>query len=122
MQDSLNKNEIIEKIARRIKCTTCGRRYKSYDFSVLEERDNLAVIKMVCRECHKQSIIFAVVQHRKVRPVYSELEPTEWQRFRSFPRLSADDVITMHRQMQAYDGDFGDVLEDALPPEACAEP
>ncbi len=117
MQEPLNKNEIIDKIARRLQCTTCGRRYKAYDFSMIEERENLAVMRLICRECHKQSVVLAVVQHRKVRPVLSELEPDEWQRVHALPRLASDDVIRMHREMDAYQGDFTDVLEDPLPPE-----
>ncbi len=122
MQDSLNKNEIIEKIARRIKCTVCGRRYKPYDFTVLEERENMAVIKIICRECRRQSIVLAVVERRKVRSVFTELEPGEWQRFRTLPPIRHDDVITMHRRLEEYSGDFGDVMEDYLPPEAFREP
>jgi hypothetical protein len=117
MQETPNKNEMIEKIARRIKCTTCGRRYRPYDFTVLEDRGHLAVMRIVCRECHKQSVVVALVQRHKVRSVFTELEPQEWQRFRSTQPLSRDDVITMHRQMTEYDGDFTDVLEDFLPPE-----
>ncbi len=117
MQEPLNKNEIIEKIARRLKCSTCGRHYKPYDFQVIEEHDHLAVMKIMCRDCRKQSVVLAVVQRRKVRPIYSELEPDEWQRFRTLRPLSHDDVINMHRIMAQYEGDFGDVLEDPLPPE-----
>ncbi len=117
MQEPLNKNEIIEKIARRLQCSTCGRRYKAYDFSIIEERENIAVMRLVCRECHKKSVVLAVVQHRKVRPVLSELEPDEWLRFHKLPPLGSDDVILMHRQMAEYNGDLGEVLEEPLPPE-----
>ncbi len=121
MQDSLNKDEIIEKIARRLRCSACGRRYKPYDFTVMQEREDVAVMKIVCRECHKQSVVFAVIQHRRVRPVYSELEPDEWERFRDQQPLTCDDIINFHRAMLEYDGDFGDILEDPLPPEALEE-
>ncbi len=117
MQEPLNKNEIIEKIARRLKCSTCGRRYRPYDFQVMEERENLAVMRITCRDCRKQSVVLAVVQRRKVRSVVSELEPDEWQRFRNTKPLTRDHVINFHRLMQAYDGDFTDILEDPLPSE-----
>ncbi len=115
MQEPLNKNEIIEKIARRLKCSTCGRHYKPYDFHVLEERDHLAVMKIICRNCRKQSVVLAVIQRRRVRPVYSEMEPDEWQRFRNLQPLTYDAVIDMHREMKQYEGDFSEVLEDPLP-------
>jgi hypothetical protein len=117
MAEHLNKNEIIEKIARRLKCSTCGRRYRPYDFQVMEERENLAVMRLTCRDCRKQSVVLAVVQRRQVRSIWSELEPDEWQRYRDLPPLTRDEVINFHRIMQAYDGDFTDVLEDPLPPE-----
>ncbi len=117
MQEPLNKNEIIEKISRRLKCVRCGRRYRPYDFQLMEERENFAVLRIVCRDCHKQSLVLALVQHRKLRSVVSELEPDEWQRFRKCKPLTRDEVVSFHRMMQAYDGDFTDVLEDPLPRE-----
>ncbi len=117
MQEPLNKNEIIEKIARQVKCTACGRRHRPNDFDVLEETETMAVMRITCRECRKESIIMAVVQRRRVRPVYTELDPEEWERFRDAPPLTPDDVINIHRAMKEYVGDLTDVLEDPLPPE-----
>jgi ribosomal protein S27E len=118
MQEPLDKNEIIEKIAKRLKCSTCGRRYRPFDFHIVEDRGNIAVMKIVCPECRKQSIVFAIVHRKRVHPVFTELEPDEWSRFRRLPPVDRDDVVEIHREMQHYDGDFGDVLEDPLPPEA----
>jgi ribosomal protein S27E len=121
MQQPLNKNEIIEKIAKRLKCSTCGRRYRPYDFTVMEEGEAFAVMKIVCRECRKQSVVFAIVQRKKVQPVFSELEPEEWNRFRHLPVVNRDDVVDIHRKMRQHAGDLSDVLEDPLPPEASEE-
>lgn len=118
MAERPDKNDIIEKIARRLNCSSCGRRYRPYDFHLIEDRGNIAVMKIVCPECRKQSVVFAVVQRKRVHPVYSELEPDEWNRFRRLPPLNQDDVVDIHREMQDYGGDFGDVLEEPLPPEA----
>ena len=117
MQEPPDKNEIIEKIARRLKCSSCGRRYRPYDFQIVEDRGNVAVMKIVCPECRKQSIVLAIVQRKRVHPVFTELEPDEWSRFRRLPPVDRDDVVDIHREMQMYSGDFGDVLEDPLPPE-----
>lgn len=121
MSEPPNKNEIIEKIARRLKCSTCGRRYRPYDFWVMEQRGNVAVMKIVCRECRKQSVVFAIVQSKKVHPVLSELEPDEWNRYRNLPQVDRDDVVDIHREMQQYTGDLSDVLEDPLPPDSSEE-
>ena len=109
-------DELIEKIARRLKCTTCDRRYRTRDFELLDQKENVAVMCVECRFCHKQSVILAVVQRRRVQPLYSELEPQEWSWYNQLPPVSVDDVIEIHRRMQAYEGDFTDVLEDPLPP------
>lgn len=116
MPEPLDKNDIIEKIARRLRCSSCGRRYRPGDFHVIEERGTVAVMKIVCPECRKQSIVFAVVQRKRVHPVFTELEPDEWSRFRRFAPVDRDDVVDFHRQIQNYAGDFSDVLEDPLPP------
>lgn len=118
MPEPLDKNELIEKISRRLRCSSCGRRYRALDFQVIEERASLAVMKIVCPECRKQSIVFAIVQRKRVRPVFTELDPDEWSRFRRLPPLNPDDVVDFHREMQRYTGDLSDVLEDPLPPEA----
>ena len=118
MHDTPDKDEIIEKIAKRLSCSSCGRRYRPFDFHILEERENLAVMKIRCPECRKQSIVLAIVQRKKVHPVFSELEPDEWQRSRVLPPVDRDDVVNIHREMQRYAGDLSDVLEDPLPPES----
>jgi hypothetical protein len=118
MQEPLDKNEIIEKIAKRLRCSNCDRRYRPYDFHIIEDRGNIAVMKIICPECRKQSIVFAIVQRKRVHPVLTELEPEEWSRFRRLPPVNRDDVVNIHREMQLYGGDFGDVLEDPLPPES----
>lgn len=117
MPEPLDKDEIIDKIARRLKCSSCGRRYRPLDFHFVEERGNTAVMKIVCPECQKQSIVFAIVQRKRVHPVYTELDPEEWSRFRLLLPVDRDDVVNIHRQMQLYSGDLSDVLEDPLPPE-----
>jgi hypothetical protein len=112
------KNELIEKIAARLRCSSCGRRYRPYDFEILEEREKLSVLRVVCRECHKHSLVLAVIRRQTVQPVFSELEPAEWLEFSNASPISPDAVIEMHRQLQVYEGDFSDVLEDKLPPDA----
>lgn len=116
MPEPLDKNDIIEKIARRLRCSSCGRRYRPLDFHIVEERASLAVMKIVCPECRKQSIVFAVVQRKRVHPIFTELEPDEWSRFRRLAPVNPDDVVDIHREMQIYTGDFSDVLEEPLPP------
>jgi hypothetical protein len=121
MQEPLNKNEMIEKIARQLRCSSCGRRYRREDFRIMGEYENFAVMRIACRECHKQSVVFAIVQQRRVRPVFSDLEPEEWRYYSRQPAVSADDVLRLHREFKAYDGDFGDVLEDPFLPDAPEE-
>src|SRR5918911_257868 len=100
------QDELIEKIARRLKCSTCNRRYRPPDFALLDQKENVAVMRITCRHCSKQSVVLAIVQRRRVRSLYSELDPEEWIWYSQMPPVSADDVIDFHRRMQAYDGDF----------------
>jgi hypothetical protein len=118
MKESFNKAALIEKMAQRLHCSNCARRYRARDFAFLEERENAVVMRLDCAHCHKKSIVVALIQRRGVHPLYSELEPDEWQRYRHSPAVTRDDVIMMHRTMASYDGDFSDVLEDPLPPDS----
>ncbi len=115
MPDPL-RNQIVEKISRRLKCFPCGRRHRPYDFQFLEERENFSVLEIACRACRKRSVVFAVVRQRKLKFFASELEPDEWRRYGKLSPISRDEVIAMHCRMDEYAGDFTDVLEDPLPP------
>ena len=112
------RHELIERLAQRLKCAVCGRRFRPADFEWVEERDPLTVLAVSCRECRRVRIVLVLVQRRGPRPGYTELEPDEWQRFSRLAPLTGDDVIAMHDALQTYAGDFSDVLEDPLPPEA----
>lgn len=118
MQDLPNKNDLIARIAKKLKCSACGRTYRLCDFHLLEERDAVSVMRLVCCGCRKQSLVLAVVRRRQIHSFFSELAPDEWMYFSRAQPLDVDDVIAIHRQMQVYDGDFSEVLEDPLPPGA----
>ncbi|MEO0108148.1 MAG: hypothetical protein ABIK62_03125 [candidate division WOR-3 bacterium] len=59
----------------------------------------------------------AAVAPSAAAPVYSDLTPDEWERFKDRPPISIDDVIAFHQFISAYTGDFSEILEEPLPDE-----
>jgi hypothetical protein len=87
------------------------------DIHILGRRDQVWAMRVHCRECKAKSLLLAVVNDNGTQPVYTDLAPEEWERFKDAPAISIDDVITAHEFLGLYDGDFTDILEDPLPDE-----
>ncbi len=118
MGRAVSKTELVEKVAKRLKCIHCRRRYRVQDLAVMNQWRNIAALRLACAMCDRQRVVFAVVKTRIIRVLYSELEPEEWTHFSQSPPVTADRVIEMHEELREYDGDFGDVQEEPLPAES----
>ena len=117
MQENVITQALIRQIAARVKCTVCGHHFGTSDIRVIGHRDQVWAMQINCRECRTQALLLAMVDGRMARPIFTDLAPDEWLRFKDQPPISVDDVIAMHQHMQTYDGDFSEILEDPLPHE-----
>jgi hypothetical protein len=108
---------LIRQIVEHVTCAVCGHHYGKSDVQILGRREQVWAMKVQCRECRTKSLLLAVVNDAGTRPVYTDLAPDEWERFRESPPVSVDDVIRAHEYLQGYEGDFTDILEDPLPEE-----
>ncbi len=117
----MNQNAIpqamMRQIVARARCAVCGHHFSMSDIHVIGRRENVWAMSVKCRECRTEALLLAVMTEGKTRPIYTDMEPDEWKRFRACPPVSVDDVITFHRHMRSYNGDFSDILEDRLPEE-----
>ena len=118
MNENVNVQTLVRQIAARVKCAVCGHHFGLSDIQVLGNRDQVWAMRLNCRECRTKALLLAVIEGKSARPVYTDLAPDEWQRFKDGPAISADDVIVMHQTIQSYDGDFSEILEDPLPGES----
>lgn len=87
------------------------------DIHLLGKREQAWAFSVRCRECRNDALMLALVESGKTQPIYTDLTPSEWDRFKDKPRINEDDVIAIHRHIQAYDGDFSELLDEPLPPE-----
>ncbi len=117
MNEKVNAQVLIRQIVAHVKCTVCGHHFGASDIQILGHREQVWAMRVNCRECRTQALLLAVVEGNATRPVYTDLAPDEWQRFKDCPPISADDVIAMHRHIQSYDGDFSEILDEPLPDE-----
>lgn len=115
MSEHVSERALVRQIAAHVKCAVCGHHFALSDIQVLGNRNQVWAMRVNCRECRTQALLLAVVNGKSARPVYTDLAPDEWNRFKDRPPVSVDDVILMHQHMQAYDGDLSEILEDPLP-------
>ncbi len=109
--------ELIRQIVAHVTCAVCGHHFGISDIEVIGRREHVWAMRVGCRECRTQALLLAVVHEGATHPLYTDLVPEDWQRFKDGPSISADDVIRVHQYIQSYDGDFTDILEDPLPEE-----
>ena len=117
MPSDATAQALIKQIAARVPCAVCRHRFGARDIELIGRRENIWAMKVVCRECHTKALLFAVIQQGAAHPIYTDLAPEDWERFRDSPTISVDDVITVHDFIQGYAGDFTDILEEPLPKE-----
>jgi hypothetical protein len=87
------------------------------DIQIVGHREQVWAMRVNCRECRTEALLLAVVEEKGARPVYTDLAPTDWTRFKDGPAITVDDVIEMHKFIQTYEGDFSEILEEPLPEE-----
>lgn len=117
MKHEVSSEVLIRQIAKHVTCTTCGHHFALNDIEFVGRRENVWAMRVNCRECRTKALLFAVVNKGTARSIYSDLAPEDWDRFKDSPAISVDDVIQVHEYIQAYDGDFTDILEEPLPKE-----
>jgi hypothetical protein len=117
MSENVNVQALIRQIVARVRCAVCGHHFASSDIRVLGRREHVWAMQVNCRECRTRALLLAVIDGKSAHPIYTDLDPDEWQRFKDLPPLSLDEVIAFHQFMQAYDGDFSEILDEPLPEE-----
>ncbi len=117
----MNQNGITRSMIRQIvaqaRCSMCGHSYNVNDVRIIGKRDNAVAMSVACRECRTQALFLAVLGQGKTKPIYTDLAPSEWDRFKSRAAISVDDVIEFYLFMDSYDGDLSEIMDEPLPSE-----
>lgn len=112
-QNALSK-AVIRQIVAHARCAVCGHSFTLSDVHVIGQRDNAWAMSVKCRECRTQALMLAVVANGATHSVYTDLTPNEWKRFTARPPIAFDDVIGFYSYLDAYTGDFSEILDEPL--------
>jgi len=114
----MNQNAITQAMIRQIvahaKCSVCGHHFTKNDVQVIGRRENAWAMSVTCRECRTKGLMLAVITNGTTQPYHTDLEPSEWARIKERPPISADDVVKVYEYLDAYDGDFSEILDEPL--------
>lgn len=100
------EENLIKRLMTSIKCGVCGQRYGVDNIDVLGHREDLWFLRVVCRSCHTQALVAAVVKEDRLPEVITDLTEAELDRFRDVGVLTADDVLDMHNFLKDFGGGF----------------
>lgn len=114
MNDSGRLSDITALMARRLRCPTCLRRFRTQDIFTLESSARFGVFRLRCPMCHTDRLVIAVWNKNRVETFATDLDAQEWIHYRHAPAIDTDDVIRVARMLQNYEGGFADILEDPL--------
>ena len=114
MDQNAISQAVIRQIVARARCAVCGHSFSMSDIRVIGRRDNAWAMSVKCRECRTQALMLAVMSDGSTRPVYTDLTPNEWERFKTRPPISTNDVIDFYSYLDSYNGDLSEILDEPL--------
>ena len=100
------EENLIKRLIASIKCDVCGQCYEVDNIDVLDHREDLWFLRIICSACHAQCLVAAVIKEDKVTEVITDLTEAELDGFRNASILTSDDVLDIHNFLKEFDGDF----------------
>lgn len=114
MNQNALTSAMIRQIVAQTRCGVCGHHFSKTDVHVIGRHENTWAMSVTCRECRTKALMLAVLANGTTRPIHTDLDPTEWERFKSRPPISIDDVIHFYDYLSVYDGDFSEIMDEPL--------
>ena len=93
-------------------CAACGQAYEASRIRVLAERDGLYFVDLGCAHCGTQAVAIVTVQlddEENAQGTRDDQRPTADTP--AVEAVSADDVLTVHRLLEGYEGDLDGLLD-----------
>jgi len=104
------EEKLIKRFMTSIKCGVCGQRYEVENVKVLGHQEDLWFLSIFCSACQAQCLVAAVIKEGKELKVITDLTEAERDRFNKMDKLTADEVLDMHRFLKGFDGDFSQLF------------
>ena len=100
----------VRRMARRaVRCAGCGARYRVDRMRFLAQKGGAWLYLARCVRCRAMAFIGVVV--RDARPAVCDATAHELERFENRPPVGVDDVLTMRRVLEDFDGDFARLFD-----------
>jgi hypothetical protein len=98
------REESVKKVIASLKCSTCGQSYREAGIDVIEHKEEVWFLKVLCPACHAGSLVAAIIREEAPPPV-NDLTRAELERFRDAGAIGEDDLLEMHAFLKGFDGD-----------------
>jgi hypothetical protein len=84
----------------------CGQTYAAEDFTLVHRWQDVWVLSTRCRTCDDAChVVIFMRLDAKDEPVV-DLTPEELKSAKTWPPITADDVLDVHELLQEFDGDL----------------
>ena len=96
----------IRKLIATITCGSCGQSYEEAHIEVIDHREDVWFLRVVCSACHTGSLVAAIIREDKQPRLVTDLTEAELEKFRGGERVGDADLLAMHEFLKDFDGDF----------------
>ena len=100
------EENLIKRIIASIKCGSCGQNYEEDHIDIIEHKEELWFLRVICSSCHVKSLVAAIIREDDTPKVITDLTEGELDRFKNLDGIKADDVLDMHNFLKGFNGDF----------------
>jgi len=101
---------LIKQLVATISCTSCGQRFEPGNIEVIERKEELWFIKVICSSCHISCFVAAIIREERPPALITDLDERELERFRDLEAISEDDLLEMHRFLKGFSGEIPDLF------------
>ncbi len=109
--NELDKYLFIKRIIASMHCAVCHNRYEEDDIQIVDHRDDIWIMSIVCKHCHTRGQVFALIKEYEDEVALTEMTADEWARFQEMPQIDDDEVLDVHQLLKNFEGDFVELLE-----------
>jgi len=97
---------VVKKLIASITCGSCGQPYEDAHIDIIDHKEGLWFLRVVCSACHNSSLVAAIVREDTRPELITDLSRAELEKFRDGERVGDDDLLAMHDFLKEFDGDF----------------
>ena len=101
------QEDVVKKLIASLKCGSCGRGYQEAGIDIIEHKEEVWFLKVLCPACHVRSLVAAIIR-KDAAPAVTDLTAGELARFRDAGAVCEKDLLEMHAFLKDFDGDLTD--------------